>query len=200
MINPEVIIRLDVPKKYVHSKSVTNGDEIMSQQMKCYSIQAIGQDSHRFVDQDDSKPLILGGVTIDNCPGLLGNSDADVLLHALTNAISGITCKPILGAVADELCLEHGITDSKAYLELALADLVELDYQILHISFTVQAKKPKLLPYIDQIRESIAEITDLKPEQVMLTATSGEGLTQFGQGKGIESFCIISVVPLDESE
>lgn len=163
-----------------------------------YSIQAIGQDSHRFVEEGDQKVLVLGGVKINDCPGLEGNSDADVLLHALTNAISGITCKPILGTIADELCLNHGITDSKAYLELALADLADLNYEILHISFTVQARRPKLLPLIPEIRKSIAQITELDLKQVMLTATSGEGLTDVGRGEGIEAFCVISVVPIVE--
>ncbi|NLJ71270.1 MAG: 2-C-methyl-D-erythritol 2,4-cyclodiphosphate synthase [Clostridiaceae bacterium] len=163
-----------------------------------YSIQAIGQDSHRFVEEGDPKVLVLGGVEIKDCSGLEGNSDADVLLHALTNAISGITCKPILGTVADELCLKRGITDSKAYLELALADLADLNYEILHISFTVQACRPKLLPLIPEIRKSIAQITELDLKQVMITATSGEGLTDVGRGEGIEAFCVISVIPLSE--
>lgn len=162
-----------------------------------YSIQAIGQDSHKFVLENEKKALILGGLEIPDYPGLAGNSDADVLLHALTNAISGITCKPILGLIADELCLEHGITDSKAYLEIALADLEDLGYKLLHISFTVQAKKPKLLHFINSIRKSIANIVDLEDKQIMLTATSGEGLTAFGRGEGIETFCIISVIPIE---
>lgn len=163
-----------------------------------FSIQAIGQDSHRFVEESDPKTLILGGVEIKDCPGLAGNSDADVLLHALTNAISGITCKPILGTIADELCLKHGITDSKVYLELALADLADLNYEILHISFTVQARRPKLLVLIPEIRKTIAKITELNHEQVMITATSGEGLTDVGRGEGIEAFCVISVMPAAE--
>lgn len=165
----------------------------MSEEQNKYSIQAIGQDSHAFVDQENPKALIMGGVEIKNCLGLAGNSDADVLFHALTNAVSGITCKPILGTVADDLCLNHGITNSRVYLDLALADLADLNYQILHISFTVQAKRPKLLPHIQEIREAIAKATQLDPSQVMLTATSGEGLTEFGKGRGIEAFCIISV-------
>ena len=66
---------------------------------------AIGQDSHRFSDAEENKKLVLGGIFIENCPGLKGNSDADVVLHAITNAISGISCVNILGKRADELCL-----------------------------------------------------------------------------------------------
>ena len=66
----------------------------------------IGQDSHKFDFNDKSKKLILGGVVFENHPPLEGNSDADVVLHAITNAISGVTCVNILGKISDELCLE----------------------------------------------------------------------------------------------
>ena len=165
-----------------------------------YSISAIGQDSHRFVSENEDKPLVLGGLTVKNENGLEGNSDADVLLHALTNAISGITCKPILGAMADELCLKHHITDSSAYLELALADLADCGYELAHISFTIQAKKPKFLPIINPIRESISKKINLPIDHIMLTATSGENLTEMARGEGIEAFCIITAIPLSEKE
>ena len=87
-----------------------------------YTLSAIGQDSHRFTDED--KPLILGGVVFEGCRGMLANSDGDVVLHALTNAVSGLTARNILGAPADELC-KKGVTDSTEYLKLALADLKE---------------------------------------------------------------------------
>ncbi len=165
-----------------------------------YSLQAIGQDSHRFVAEHDEKPLILGGYQVENCPGLAGNSDADVFLHALTNAVSGITCKAVLGGIADELCLQHGITDSKTYLEIALADLADAGYELAHISFTVQAQKPKFFPIIDAIRESISKIVALDKKHIMLTATSGETLTEVAKGEGIEVFCVITVIPLAESD
>ena len=164
----------------------------------CYSVQAIGQDSHRFCPEGEEKPLVLGGLKISGYPGLMGNSDADVLLHSLTNAISGITCRPVLGAQADKLCLDQGITDSKVYLDLALEDLYKAGYKLVHISFSVQAKRPRLLERIPEIRRSIARLTGLSDQQVMLTATSGEGLTAFGRGEGIEAFCVISAVPMTE--
>lgn len=153
---------------------------------------AIGQDSHRFEEQG-GKPLILGGYALPNCDlTLLANSDGDVVLHALTNAVSGITCKNILGAPADALCKE-GVTDSKEYLNLALADLDSMGYRISHISFTVECKKPHLSSHIPQIRNSVATCCGISPESVGMTATSGEGLTAFGQGLGISVFCVITV-------
>ncbi|NLL67824.1 MAG: 2-C-methyl-D-erythritol 2,4-cyclodiphosphate synthase [Clostridiaceae bacterium] len=146
---------------------------------------AIGQDSHRFTDPEDNKNLVLGGVVIDNFPGLKGNSDADVVLHAITNAISGISCINILGRRADELCLEKGITDSKVYLNEALATLG--NKKIIHVSISIEALIPKLAPYIELMRQSIADLLGIDISSVGITATSGEGLTEFGKGKGI--FC-----------
>ena len=79
-------------------------------------------DSHRFIEGETDKQFVLGGVVFDDAPALSGNSDADVILHALTDAISGITGVTVVGAVADKMC-HQGITDSKAYLKVALDSL-----------------------------------------------------------------------------
>lgn len=150
--------------------------------------QAIGQDSHPF-STDSQRPLLLGGFYIPDQRGLSGNSDADVLLHALTNALTGLSGEIILGAVADELCRE-GIKDSRVYVQKAMDSLGEIE--LLHLSFTIEAKEPKLLPFIPKIRASIAKITNLPLESVCITATSGEGLTSFGRGEGIQAFCLAS--------
>ena len=80
----------------------------------------IGQDSHRFDGEGKDKSLILGGIEIPSGLSLQGNSDADVVLHALCNAISGISGKTIIGPYADKLCREQGITDSAEYIKEAL--------------------------------------------------------------------------------
>ncbi len=159
---------------------------------------SIGQDSHRFVDRlsrtasnsELQRSLVLGGVVIDGCVSLSGNSDADVVLHALTNAVSGLTGVNILGAISDQLCLEQGITDSRNYLEKALDYLG--DWEIRHISFAFEGKRPHLAAWIDPIRQRIAQLTGLLPEQVAFTATTGEGLTDFGRGEGAQVFCILT--------
>ena len=81
----------------------------------------IGQDSHAF-EIKPGKPLILAGVNFDHSLGLKGNSDADVIFHSITNAISSVTGKNILGSVADELS-QQGVKDSSKYLQIALNDL-----------------------------------------------------------------------------
>ena len=71
----------------------------------------IGLDSHRFVEGESNRPLVLGGLIFRDAPALSGNSDADVILHAVTDAISGVTGRTVIGAVADAMC-QDGITDS----------------------------------------------------------------------------------------
>ena len=150
---------------------------------------AIGQDSHRFDFENKNKQLILGGVAFEGYVGLLGNSDADVVLHAITNAVSGITCKNILGKVSDDMC-KSGITDSEEYLKVALK---YLENKIEHLSISIECKTPKITPMIEKMRENIARILDVKPNQIGITATTGEGLTEFGKGEGISVFCILTV-------
>jgi len=149
---------------------------------------AIGQDSHRFDFENPGKRLVLGGVVFDG-PGLSGNSDADVVLHALTNAISGITGVNILGGIADKLCLNEGITDSSVYVREALK---YLNGKICHVSFSIECRKPKITPKIPDMKKSIANLLDIEEKDVGITATTGEGLTDFGKGLGIQCFCIVT--------
>lgn len=149
---------------------------------------AIGQDSHRF-EESPGKPLILGGVVFPGEPGLLANSDGDVVLHAITNAVSGITGQNILGKIADEMC-RSGITNSAEYLREAMKSL---EGRISHLSVSIECMHPKISPMIPTMRESIAGLLDIQPQQVGITATSGEGLTDCGRGLGISVLCILTV-------
>lgn len=152
----------------------------------------IGQDSHAFEPEGSKKKCMLGGITIAGCRGLRGNSDADVALHALTNAISGISGINILGAVSDELCLVQGIIDSAVYLRKAL-DTLE-GWRITHASISLECKRPVLAPHILAMRQSIARLLEVSVDDVGMTATSGEGLTAFGRGQGIAAIAIVSAV------
>ena len=149
---------------------------------------AIGQDSHK-LNYNTKKRFILGGVEFDEDCSLEGNSDADVVLHAITNAVSGITCKNILGKVADEMC-KNGITDSEEYLKEALK---YLENKILHLSISIECKVPKITLKIEEMRKNIARILNINENCVGITATSGEGLTEFGKGNGISVFACITV-------
>ena len=154
----------------------------------------LGLDSHRFhEDSSEKKPLILGGVNFESELSLKGNSDADVVLHAITDAISSITGNTIIGAKADELC-QQGITDSREYLKLALADLK--DYSISHVAIALECQQPKIDPMVERMRTSIAQLLGVAFSDVGITATSGEALNDVGRGLGIHCTVILTVVSL----
>ena len=149
----------------------------------------IGQDSHAF-EKTPGKPLILGGITINYKTGLSGNSDADVVLHSITNAISSVTGINIIGSIADELC-QKGIKDSSVYLERALEDIRQ--YDINHIAIAIECLIPKISPYIEAIKQNIADLCGININDIGITATTGEGLTAFGKGEGVQAITIITL-------
>lgn len=154
----------------------------------------IGLDSHRFVEGESSRPFVLGGLVFDDAPALAGNSDADVLLHAVTDAISGVTGRTIIGAVADAMCRD-GVTDSKAYLKAALEDLG--GWEISHLSVAVECLRPKIDPKVPALRASLAGLLGVDEASVCITATTGEGLNDCGRGLGIHATAILTVVSHD---
>lgn len=150
----------------------------------------IGQDSHRFLPPDSSKPCIIAGIIFDGVPGFNANSDGDVVFHAICNAISSLTGVLILGDIADDLCFKDGITDSEVYL---LEAIKTLKTQIVsHVAITIEGKKPKFKLRLLEMRANIARIMSLDISQVGITATSGEGLTDFGCGDGVQVFAIVT--------
>lgn len=153
----------------------------------------IGQDSHRFLPESSAKPCILGGVIFENTPGFQANSDGDVVFHAICNALSSITHRIILGEVADELFHTRGITDSSVYLSEALKSL-KPNQIITHVSITIEGNRPKCLPKIPQMRQSIAAVLNISLKSVGITATSGEGLSDFGCGDGVQCFCVLTIM------
>ncbi len=148
----------------------------------------LGQDSHAF--EDNNKPLLLAGIDFNFNQGLRANSDGDVLLHALTNAISSITGVNILGTKADELC-QQGVTDSSEYLKLALINLHNCDIQ--HVAISIECLMPKISPKINEMKANLAKLLNISTADIGITATTGEGLTSFGRGEGIQVLCIVSV-------
>ncbi len=134
---------------------------------------------------------MLGGVHLENAPPLEGNSDADVILHAVTDAISGITGVTVIGSVADEMC-RRGITDSREYLKVALESLGE--WRLTHVSIALECERPPIAPSVPELRESISGLLELEIADVCITATSGERLTDVGRGLGIHASAIITAV------
>ncbi len=152
----------------------------------------IGQDSHRFLLPESNKPCIIAGIIFDDIPGFNANSDGDVVFHAICNAISSVTGVLILGAIADDLCLKDGITDSEVYLLEAMKTLGR--QEVSHVAITIEGKRPKFKDRILEMRMNIARVMQLDVSQVGITATSGEGLTDFGCGEGVQCFAIITTI------
>ena len=152
----------------------------------------IGQDSHRFLSPDSSKPCVIGGIIFDDVPGLDADSDGDVVFHAICNAITSLSGVPILGGVARDLCRKDGITDSQVYLERAAKTLKS--QEIVHIALTIEGKRPYFEDHIEAMRKKISQVLSIQPSQVGITATSGDGLTDFGCGDGLQCFCVLTTV------
>lgn len=150
----------------------------------------IGQDSHRFLPPGSTKFCVIGGLIFTDVPGFYANSDGDIVLHAICNAISSLTGILILGAIADDLCLKDGITDSTVYLQEAVKTLGK--QKITHVAVTIEGKKPKFKERLLEMREKIALIMGLEVSQIGITATTGEGLTDFGCGDGLQAIAIVT--------
>lgn len=106
-----------------------------------------------------------------------------------------MTGVPILGEIAIELCHKDGITDSQVYLQKASETLGKQKVQ--HIALTIEGKRPKFEPKIKEMRQNIAKVMKLDIAQVGITATSGDGLTDFGCGDGLQCFCILTTIEED---
>ncbi|MCB1083668.1 MAG: 2-C-methyl-D-erythritol 2,4-cyclodiphosphate synthase [Simkania sp.] len=150
----------------------------------------IGQDSHRFLPDGADKKCIIAGLVFEDAPGMDADSDGDVVFHAICNAITSLTHVPILGRIAIDLCHKQGITDSRVYLEKALATLG--GQKIEHIALTIEGKRPKFQKRSLEIRQSVAEVAKLDVDQVGITFTSGDGLTSFGKGEGLMCYAVVT--------
>ena len=142
----------------------------------------IGYDSHRFVA---GRPLMLGGIAIPHPLGLKGHSDADVLIHAI--------CDALLGAIADGDIGAHFLdtdprwenADSTAILTAVIERLSQKGWAVVNVDTTVIAQEPKLRPHIDAIRSRLAGLLGIPPESVSVKGKTNEGMDATGHKEGI---------------
>ncbi len=151
----------------------------------------IGQDSHMF--EKGVKGLILAGVQFENELKLQANSDGDVILHAIFNALSQAIGDMSLGFYADEAC-EKGVKDSKKYLEIIIKKLKKEKFKINSLGLMIECKTPKIDPISAKLKKSLSQILEIPSAKIGITATSGEHLTIFGAGMGIQCFAIVSLI------
>ncbi len=148
----------------------------------------IGEDLHRV---EEGRPLVLGGVTIEGAAGLAGHSDADVLLHAITDAVLGAAGKGDLGAHFPSSDERWKDADSRVFLTEGLRMAREGGWALSNVDATVRAERPRLAPHLEAIRESIAAIAGVEAAQVNVKAKSGEGLDAVGRGEAIGAMAIV---------
>ena len=147
-----------------------------------------GYDVHRLVE---GRKLILGGVEIPYEKGLLGHSDADVLLHAISDALLGAAAMGDIGQhFPDNDERYHGI-DSRELLRAVRAMISEHGYQVGNLDCTILAQRPKLSPHILKMRENIAADLGAALEQISVKATTEEGLGFTGEGAGIAAHAVV---------
>ena len=147
----------------------------------------MGYDVHRLVENRD---LIIGGVKIPYEKGLLGHSDADVLLHAIMDALLGAAALGDIGKHFPDTDPKYKGADSMALLVEVGKMLKENKYRVENIDATIIAQAPKMRPHIDTMRQNIADGLGINIEQVNVKATTEEGLGFTGTGEGISSQAI----------
>lgn len=157
----------------------------------------IGQDSHMF--SKDKKGLMLGGLLLKDEQKLEAKSDGDVVLHAIFNSISQAIGEESLGFYADPLCEEKGIKNSQKYLDIMLKKIEKMKLDIGNIGIMIECKTPKIDPIALKIKKSLAGIMGIDIKKIGITATSGENLTVFGAGLGIQCFAITSLLGKETS-
>lgn len=151
----------------------------------------LGYDAHKFTG---GRPLRLGGITIPYEKGLQGHSDADVLLHAICDALLGAASMGDIGMLFPPSDPTYKDIDSRRLLAAVKHRLDEAQWQIINIDATIIAQVPKLSPYYSAMREAIAEVLRLSPEQIGVKATTPEGMGALGRAEGIAAYAVVLLI------
>ena len=150
----------------------------------------IGYDVHALVE---GRPLILGGVSIPHSKGLKGHSDADVLMHAICDAVLGAIGERDIGQFFPDTAPRWKGTSSKLFLEEARRQVELHKGRLVNIDATLIAEQPKLNPHVDAMKGNIADALRLPPERVGIKATTNERIGFLGREEGIAATAVASV-------
>ncbi len=150
----------------------------------------MGYDVHRLVE---GRKLILGGVEVPHTLGLLGHSDADVLLHAIADALLGAAALGDIGKHFPDTDPRFAGADSAKLLAHVVKLLGEKGYSVGNVDATIVAQKPKLAPYIEAMRNRIAEVLEVELDQVSVKATTEERLGFTGAEQGISAYAVAGI-------
>lgn len=149
-----------------------------------------GSDIHRLVE---GRPLLLGGVAIESDLGADGHSDADTLTHAITDAIFGALALGDIGSHFSDGEERWKNAESFVFLRFAVGEMKARGYEIVNVDSTVSLEKPKLRPYIDQIRESLGVVLEVEHNCVSVKAKTGEGVDAVGKSEAIRAEAIVLI-------
>jgi 2-C-methyl-D-erythritol 2,4-cyclodiphosphate synthase len=147
-----------------------------------------GYDAHKLVE---NRKLILGGVDILSEKGLLGHSDADVLVHAIMDALLGAMALGDIGKHFPDTSKEFEGISSLALLSRVKSTMDEHGYSLVNLDSTVVLQRPKILPYIEKMRENIAKILNVEIGQISIKATTEEGMGFCGRGEGSKAMAVV---------
>ena len=148
----------------------------------------IGMDSHRIAS---GGPMILGGLRLDVDMHFVGHSDADVLLHAVTDAILSAAGLPDIGQLYPNTSEENRGRDSADMLALGMAAVRDGGWSIINLDCIVQLEHPKLSPHKDLMKKRIAEILRIQSDQISIKGKTGEGVGEIGRGELCEATCVV---------
>ena len=148
----------------------------------------IGYDIHKLTTGRD---LIIGGVKITHEKGLLGHSDADVLIHAIIDAMLGALALADIGTLFPDTDKKYKDIDSTILLKHVFEKITSLGWEIENLDSNIIAQKPKMMPYIPKMKEVLCEILNLPPERLSIKAKTKENLDAVGQELAIESNAVV---------
>src|SRR5262249_18389987 len=154
----------------------------------------IGHDTHRLVE---GRPLILGGVRVEHARGLAGHSDADVVLHAVTDALLGAAGLGDIGDAYPDTDPRWKDADSRHFLAETLAKLNQAGWRVVNLDVTIFAQEPKLGPMKAELRKSLAALLGMPLDCVNVKAKTGEGVGHIGRAEAIASHAVALIVRKD---
>ena len=155
--------------------------------MKNFRI-GIGYDIHRLVE---GRELIIGGVKITHEKGLLGHSDADVLVHAIIDALLGALALDDIGTLFPDTEPKFKDADSMILLKIVYQKIQDAGYRINNIDSNIIAQNPKMMPYIPKMKEALAALLKIEPTDISIKAKTKEKLDAVGESKAIESNAVV---------
>ena len=154
-----------------------------------------GNDVHRLIA---GRRLVIGGVLIESELGAEGHSDADVLLHAITDALLGALALGDIGTHFPNSDERWRNAESMVFLRYAVGLMKQHGYQVANVDSTVDIEQPKLRPYIDEMRKGIADALEVETNRVSVKAKTGEGVDAVGEQRALRAEAVILLSPVSE--